>query len=211
MTPALQSKLLRVLQQREFERVGGTRPIRVDIRIIAATNRNLQDEVDRGTFREDLFYRLNVVTVGLPPLRDRKEDIPQLAAWFVTRYAESAGRHIRGISPEAMCELTAYDWPGNVRELENVMARAAVLGSEDEVLPNDLPDVILKRKSLDDDRLDLRSSVADTKRQAIIDAFAQTQGKHAEAARLLRVHPVYLHRLIRSLDLRDRLKGSTFR
>ncbi len=127
----LQVKLLRVLQEQEFERVGDTRTIKVDCRIVAATNRDLMDEIEAGRFREDLYYRLNVIPINLPPLRDRPEDIAELVKFFIRKYAESAGRAVPAISPEALEELKQYPWPGNVRELQNYIERAIVLATGD--------------------------------------------------------------------------------
>ncbi|HSP06498.1 MAG TPA: sigma 54-interacting transcriptional regulator, partial [Acidobacteriota bacterium] len=134
----LQARLLRVLQEREFERVGGTRPVQVDVRLIAATNKDLHQAVKDGKFRDDLFYRLNVVQIKLPPLRERKDDIPLLASYFAAMYARKCGRKVEGISPEARRLLMEYNWPGNIRELQNTMERAVVLGNEDLILPEDL-------------------------------------------------------------------------
>jgi two-component system NtrC family response regulator len=139
MSQALQVKLLRVLQEMEFERVGGTRTIKVDVRVVAASNRNLKDEVEAGRFREDLFYRLNVVHLHLPPLRQRQEDIPLLASHFITKYVQENLRDKTRITPEALKLLTQYAWPGNVRELENVMERAVILCSNNTITPQDLP------------------------------------------------------------------------
>ncbi len=139
MTPALQVKLLRVLQEMEFERVGGTRTIKVDVRLVAATNRDLKEEVEANRFREDLYYRLNVVHMHIPPLRHRQEDIPILAAHFLKKYGqENLGGKVR-LSPEALKLLCQYSWPGNVRELENIMERAVILCSDNIVRPQDLP------------------------------------------------------------------------
>lgn len=135
ITPAVQVKLLRVLQERTFERLGGTRSIEVDVRVVAATNRDLQQLIADGTFREDLFYRLNVVPVTIPPLRKRPEDIPSLVAHFLTKF----GAHGRSISPETMRALAEYQWPGNVRELENTIERMVILSHHDEIGVEDLP------------------------------------------------------------------------
>ena len=135
----LQAKLLRVLQEMEFERVGGVRTIKVDVRVIAASNRDLKEEVEAGRFREDLFYRLNVVHLNLPPLRQRQEDIPLLAAHFIKKYVQENLRDKTRITPEALKVLTHYAWPGNVRELENVMERAVILCSNNVISPQDLP------------------------------------------------------------------------
>jgi two-component system NtrC family response regulator len=139
MSQGLQVKLLRVLQEMEFERVGGTRTIKVDVRVVAASNRDLKEEVEAGRFREDLFYRLNVVHLHLPPLRQRREDIPLLAAHFIKKYVQENLRDKTRITPEALKVLIQYAWPGNVRELENVMERAVILCSNNIISPQDLP------------------------------------------------------------------------
>jgi DNA-binding NtrC family response regulator len=125
--PATQVKLLRVLQEREFERLGGTKTIKVDVRLVAATNRDLRAALEQGTFREDLYYRLNVVPIDIAPLRERKEDIPDLANLFISRFAADSGKTVEGITPEAMQTLVSYHWPGNVRELQNIIERACAL------------------------------------------------------------------------------------
>ena len=147
LSPELQVKLLRVIQERKFERVGGADPIEVDIRILAATNRNLSETVAAGTFREDLYYRLNVVHIQTPPLRERREDIPILAAHFLERYAKENGKTFKGFSPEAMEYLTAYEWPGNVRQLQNVVERCVVLAGSDVIVVEDLPSEIRDEES----------------------------------------------------------------
>ena len=139
MSQGLQVKLLRVLQEMEFERVGGVRTIKVDVRVVAASNRDLKEEVEAGRFREDLFYRLNVVHLHLPPLRERQEDIPLLAAHFIKKYVQENLRDKTRITPEALKVLIQYAWPGNVRELENVMERAVILCSNNVISPQDLP------------------------------------------------------------------------
>jgi formate hydrogenlyase transcriptional activator len=136
--PALQPKLLRVLQEQEFERLGSTRTHQVDVRLVAATNRNLMEMANRGDFRSDLYYRLNVFPVQLPPLRERREDIPELVAHFVEIYGRRMNRRIEHIPPTTMSALTSYQWPGNIRELQNLIERAVIL-SDDGVLPNPLP------------------------------------------------------------------------
>jgi two-component system, NtrC family, response regulator len=139
MSQGLQVKLLRVLQEMEFERVGGVRTIKVDVRVVAASNRDLKEEVEAGRFREDLFYRLNVVHLHLPPLRQRREDIPLLAAHFIKKYVQENLRDKTRITPEALTVLIQYAWPGNVRELENVLERAVILCSNNVISPQDLP------------------------------------------------------------------------
>lgn len=207
LAPPLQAKLLRVLQHREFERVGGTRPIKVDIRLIAATNRNVEEAIKTGAFRQDLYYRLNVVSLTAPALRDRREDIPLLATYFVQKYSREANRPVAGISPEAHALLRHYDWPGNVRELENALERAVVLGSSDHIRPEDLPEALVERNAPPQaSLLRYHDAVNSVKRQLIIKAVEQAGGNFTEAARRLDLHPNYLHRLIRNMDLRDQVK-----
>ena len=146
-TAKLQVKLLRVLQEHEFERVGDTQTIRVDTRVIAASNRDLLEEVRAERFREDLFYRLNVITIWLPPLRERREDVPELVVHFLKIYNEENNCHVPHVQPEAMKALKAYDWPGNVRELQNYIERAVVLALGDELTCDLLPEPVLGRKS----------------------------------------------------------------
>ncbi len=195
MTPGLQSKLLRVLQERMFERVGGSRTIQVNVRIVAATNRDLKQCIAQHSFRADLFYRLNVVTIQMPPLRERREDIPLLARFF-------AGR---AIAPEARACLLRYSWPGNVRELQNAMEHAVVLGDGGCVRLEDLP-ASVRAESVDEELSDYQSAVEGTRKQSILQAVERTGGNLTEAAHLLGVHPNYLHRLIRKYDLRAEIK-----
>ena len=206
----LQSKLLRVLQDREFERIGGTRPISVDIRLIVATNRNLEEEMKKGNFREDLFYRLNVVPITLPPLRERREDIPLLANYFTAKYSKKIKRRIVGISPEALAILQSYDFPGNVRELENAIERAIVLGSTDTILPEDLPENLLDAKPAAPAGSipTYNEALTEMKKKLVLDAVTQSGGNYTDAAKKLGLHPNYLHRLIRNLDIKDELKSS---
>jgi Nif-specific regulatory protein len=205
----LQSKLLRVLQDREFERVGGTRTIPVDVRMIAATNRDLGEEMNQGRFRQDLYYRLNVISVTLPPLRERREDIPLLANYFATKFSKKVKRRVRGISAKAIHHLRSYDWPGNVRELENTIERAIVLGSTESILPEDLAENVLETQaaSHDPDRTTFHEALAEKKKQLIFDAMTRARGSYTEAAKRLGLHPNYLHRLIRNLDIKDELKN----
>ena len=207
LSAAVQVKLLRVLQEREFERVGGTRTIKVDIRLLTATHRNLENLITQGVFRKDLFYRLNVLQLEMPPLRQRQEDIPLLAKYFAVRYGQKCNRRIANISLEAQKRLLTYDWPGNVRELENAIERAVVLGTTDSILLEDLPEVILETESRTMPApTKYHEAVAATKKQIILQAMEQTKGSYTEAAKLLGVHPNYLHRLIRNLNLREHLK-----
>jgi transcriptional regulator with GAF, ATPase, and Fis domain len=209
LAPTLQAKLLRVLQEREFERVGGTRPIPVDIRLLAATNRNLAEAVKAGTFRQDLYFRLNVVSITMPPLRDRKEDIPLLAMHFIKKAAEKCKVKAKGLSEEARACLLNYDWPGNVRELENALERAVVMSSADLLLPEDLPEAVLEHATPGSSVGSARyhSAIKGLKKQLILDAIEDAKGNLTDAARALGLHPNYLHRLIRNLDLRTELKA----
>ncbi|MBC8032033.1 MAG: sigma 54-interacting transcriptional regulator [Pyrinomonadaceae bacterium] len=207
LSPAIQVKLLRVLQEREFERVGGTRPIKVDIRVITATNRNLEEAVSLGLFRQDLFYRLNVVSLEMPALRDRPEDVPLLANYFGAKYGEKCNRRIAGISAVAQERLRAYDWPGNIRELENAIERAVVLGTTDQILPEDLPESVWETApEADAPATKYHEAVTQTKKQIILSAMEQAHGSYTAAAKLLGVHPNYLHRLIRNLNLKEHFK-----
>ena len=209
LAPSLQVKLLRVLQERSFERVGGTHTIQVDIRLIAATNRDLEEAVRKGDFRQDLYYRLAVVTITMPPLRERKEDIPILVRHFVQKYAKRCKLKPKPVSREAMAALVNHDWPGNVRELENAIERALVLGSSDMVLPEDLPESLLEHAPAEDmTEGKYHASVKELKKHLIVDAVEQTRGNYVEAAGILGVHPNYLHRLIRNLGLKDVLQES---
>jgi len=206
MVPLLQSKLLRVLQQREFERLGGTRLLPFNARIIAATNKKLEQAIKAGEFRQDLYYRLNVVSVSLPPLREHREDIPKLALHFANKFAAKSKRGFKGISAEARSLLMQYSWPGNVRELENAIEHAIVLGLTDEILPEDLPEALLEERSSEMTAALYHNTLNQTKKQLVITAMDDAKGNHIEAARLLGIHPKYLHRLIKNLNLKSELK-----
>ena len=209
LPPAVQVKLLRVLQEREVERVGGTRHIPVNIRLIAATNKDLEKAVEKTEFRQDLFYRLNVVSLVMPPLRERREDIPTMAEYFSRKYSDRASVKARRISPEAMAALQEYDWPGNVRELENAIERAVVLSSSDVIGIDDLPEPVLERESpAGVVNAKYHSAIKGLKKQLIVNALHEAQGSYTEAAHLLGVHPNYLHRLIKNLELKDSLRVS---
>jgi two-component system, NtrC family, response regulator AtoC len=198
----LQTKLLRFLQEREFERVGGTQPIRVDIRVIAATNRELSSAIKEGRFREDLYYRLNVIPISLPPLRERREDIPVLAKYFLRRFALETKKNFTGIEAEAEAKLVAYEWPGNVRELGNVIERAAVLGEGPEITIEDLPPRIgggdMESAA---DEFSYRHAVDAARAGVIKKALAHTNGNRAAAARILGMHKTHLLNLIKSLRI----------
>jgi transcriptional regulator with GAF, ATPase, and Fis domain len=206
ISPGMQAKLLRVLQERDFMRVGGTKTLPLNIRILAATNKNLQKATKDNTFREDLYYRLNVVSITMPALRDHKDDIPLLASYFAAKCAEKCNRRVLGISPDARTILSQYDWPGNIRELENAIERAVVLGSSGMILPEDLPETLHETPAQSMRSSTYHEAVRQLKRQLILTAMDQSDGKYTEAARLLGVHANYLHRLINNLDLRLSLK-----
>ena len=207
LAPGLQVKLLRVLQEREFERVGGIHPIKLDIRLIAATNCDLEQAVREGRFRQDLYYRLAVLKITMPTLRERQEDIPMLVRHFVQKHAKRCKVKPRPVSREALARLVNYEWPGNVRELENAIERALVLGASDMILPEDLPESLLERPPMPEmTEAKYHAAVKELKKQLILDAVEQTQGCYADAARILGVHPNYLHRLIRNLELKEILK-----
>jgi transcriptional regulator with GAF, ATPase, and Fis domain len=202
MAPLLQSKLLRVLQQREFERLGGNRLLPFNARVVAATNKNLEQAIKSGEFRQDLYYRLNVVSVASPPLREHREDIPLLALHFANKYAAKCKRGFKGIAPEARALLMQYSWPGNVRELENAIEHAIVMGLTDEILPEDLPNALLEEQSSDLAAARYHDTLNQTKKQLVLSALDEAKGSPVEAARLLGIHPKYLHRLIRNLNLK---------
>ena len=188
----LQSKLLRALQEREIERLGGVRPIATDVRVVAATNVNLRQAVRERTFREDLYYRLNVVPVHVPPLRERREDIPFLVEYFVRKVARECNREVDGVSAGALEVLTRYDWPGNVRELENVIHRAVVLAGGPVVMLRDVPlDVAMPETSsrlTEDAGLPLREACDRFERQYVLRVLERVQWNVSRAARLLGVH-----------------------
>lgn len=204
-----QAKLLRVLQEREFRRVGGIENIKVDVRIIAATNSDLKAAVEKGEFREDLYYRLNVITVPLPPLRDRKDDIPLLVDHFVSRICRHEGRSPCSISHEAMKLLIDYDWPGNVRELENAIERAVVLAPESGAITEDLfPRDILESAALGPARgqfngngASLKELTQDFERNLILAALRKTDWNQKKAAGLLRVNPTTLNEKLKRLNI----------
>src|SRR5688572_215154 len=198
----LQTKLLRFLQEREFERVGGTHQIRVDVRVIAATNRDLTSAIRAGRFREDLFYRLNVIAIPLPPLKERKEDIPVLTKFFLGRCALETKKIFTGITGAAQIRLAAYEWPGNVRELGNVIERAAVLGEGPEIGVEDLPPGI-RWAELEStvDGFSYRCAVDAARAEVVKKALAHAKGNRAAAARILGLHKTHLLNLIKTLRI----------
>ena len=203
LAPPMQAKLLRVLQQREFERVGGTHSVAFRARVLAATNKNLEQAIKSNEFRQDLYYRLNVVSVAVPPLREHGEDIPLLALFFASKYAAKNKRPFKGISSEARSLLMGYSWPGNVRELENAIEHAIVLGLTDEILAEDLPNVILEEQSSKLAGAKYHDVLNQSKKDLLVNALREAKGNYPEAARSLGIHPKYLHRLARNLNLKS--------
>jgi len=186
ISPALQIKLLRVLQQHEFERVGGTETLTVDIRVVTATNKDLAAEVKAGKFREDLYYRLNVVAITLPPLRNRKGDIPALVDFFIQKYSGAYGKAIKGLAPGTLNALLNHDWPGNVRELENVIERAIVLARADHLTSDDLPAALLgPHPAGHGDELIPGATIHEIEREAILKTLQMVGGSTTRAAEIL--------------------------
>lgn len=202
ISPEIQTKLLRFLQEKEFERVGSTKPIQVDVRIIAATNRKLVELVKEGRFRDDLYYRLNVVPIALPALRERKEDIPVLVDYFLQRFSKETKKNFTEVTPEAMQRLLTYDWPGNARELANVIERAIVLGWGPQINLQDLSPVIASKApdALVDD-LPYREALDACRQQIILRTLSRTQGNRAAAAKLLGIERRHLLRLMKCFGI----------
>ncbi|MBW2148954.1 MAG: sigma-54-dependent Fis family transcriptional regulator [Deltaproteobacteria bacterium] len=216
MSPLLQTKLLRVLQEREFERIGGTKSIRVDIRIIAATHRNLEEEIQKGNFREDLYYRLNVIPIIIPPLRERKSDIPLLIQHFLQRFNGASSRKIKGISNEALKILVEYHWPGNVRELENLIERFVILADESEISKKDLPEKMLHharegttKKRPSKTEIDLNTTVSQFERELIMQALNKTHWVKNRAAGLLHLKRTTLVEKMKRNNIYNEAASST--
>ncbi|MBL0712440.1 MAG: sigma-54-dependent Fis family transcriptional regulator [Desulfosarcina sp.] len=203
----MQAKLLRVIQEREIQRVGGDETLKVDVRIVAATNRNLEDDVKNGLFREDLYYRLNVVTLNVPALRGRQDDIPLLAQHFVEKFAERNRKTVRGFSPLAMDMLIKYDWPGNVRELENAAERAVILLSGDYLTEKELPANITEPYSDENEGGENPKPVAsnrpleDIEKEAILATHEATGGNKSETARRLKINRKTLHKKLKDYGI----------
>jgi transcriptional regulator with PAS, ATPase and Fis domain len=198
-----------VLQEREFERVGGTRTIKVDVRIIAATNKNLEEAVAKNQFREDLFYRLNVIPIHIPPLRDRKSDLPLLVVHFIERFNAEKKRHLEGISPEALEILQRYAWPGNVRELENLVERITILKGSGIIAPHDLPEKLIQSFAngpvpdvdIPNGGLDFDDAVQAFEKQLLTKALERTRGVKSKAAELLHMNRTTLVEKVKKLRL----------
>jgi DNA-binding NtrC family response regulator len=198
----IQTKLLRFLQEKEFERVGSTKPIQVDVRILAATNRNLIELVKQGRFRDDLYYRLNVIPITLPALRERKEDIPTLVHYFLQRFSKETKKSFTNVTPQAMEKLLTHDWPGNVRELANVIERAIVLGQGPQISLEDISPVIAFQApgSFAAD-VTYREALDAYRQQIIVRALSCTQGNRAAAAKLLDIERRHLLRLMKCFGI----------
>lgn len=212
LQPALQVKLLRVLQERSFEPVGSTKSVQVNVRVVAATNKNLEDEVNRGRFREDLFYRLNVIPISLPALRERKTDIPLLFAHFIEIFNRNKGRQLLGFSPEALESLVQYPWPGNIRELENLVERLSILKGQGQIEMIDLPakyrggstnSRVQSFADIPDQGLDFNTAVDQFENQLILRALEKTGWNRNQAALLLRLNRTTLVEKIKKKGLRQ--------
>jgi DNA-binding NtrC family response regulator len=212
MSPKLQVKLLRVLQEREFERLGGTETIKVDVRIIAATSANLKDLVDHNEFRSDLYYRLNVIPLQMPSLRERREDVPLLAKHFIQKYCQGSNLELKTISQEAMKMLMNYNWPGNVRQLENSIERAvALVGTRNIILPADLPHEVQKTNGnlflseiyIPDEGVNFNTEVSSLERALILQSLRRTGGNKRQAAELLNLKRTTLIEKLRRLHIQD--------
>lgn len=201
MPPGMQAKLLRVLQEREVERIGAQHPIKVDVRIIAATNQNLPDMVEKGLFRADLYYRLNVIAIRIPPLRERPSDIDQLVPYLIDKICSHLGKYIEDVSPKTIQILKSYSWPGNVRQLENVLECAVnLLGGKAVITPRDLPEIITGTPSKSEIR-SMKELLLNTERDAIIKALNFANGKKAKTARLLKISRSNLYERMTRLNL----------
>jgi len=203
MSPATQSKVLRILQEREFERVGSNELIKVDVRIISATNKNLEEEMNKGNFREDLYYRISVFPIKIAPLRERKEDVPLLAAFFLKKYSQQENKVIENISPDVLDLLMAYNWPGNVRELENAIERAVVLASTNEITVNDLPSAVrsLGEKRIYESDNTLASWIEKLEEEALRQALLECEGNISKTAKKLGIGRATIYRKAKKYGL----------
>jgi DNA-binding NtrC family response regulator len=206
----IQVDLLRVLQSREFRRVGGSKLIRIDVRVIASTNRDLEKEVEKGNFRQDLYYRLNVIPIELPSLRERKEDIPLLIEYFINKYKKKTKRNIEGITEKAQSLLVEYDWPGNVRELENTIERAIVLGKADSIEPANLPEKIRKfaQKKIQV-CYPLNRPLGDIEKEYIVQVLSSTNWNITKTANLLKINRMTLYNKLKKYKIARNRKDST--
>jgi DNA-binding NtrC family response regulator len=214
MSPSLQVKLLRVLQEREFERVGGIEPVKVDVRIIAATSANLKDMVERNEFRSDLYYRLNVIPIHLPSLKDRREDIPLLTKHFIEKYCQNSNLELKTMSQDAMKLLMNYNWPGNIRQLENAIERAvALVGTRNLMLSSDLPSEIQKTNAnlflseiyIPDEGVNFKIEISHVEKELILQSLKKSGGNKKQAAKLLNLKRTTLIEKLKRLNLLDQL------
>jgi DNA-binding NtrC family response regulator len=203
ISQAVQIKLLRVLQERRFERVGGEETVEVDVRVIAATNKDLKEEISKGTFREDLFYRLNVVNIHVPPLRERKEDIPLLSAAFLNQFAEENAKNIEGMDQKAKMALYTYSWPGNIRELQNCIESVVVLAKGSIITADDLPASISRDSDGDYIRIELGSSLSDAEKEIIRSTLVSQKGNKSKTADILGIGRKTLHRKLQEYALEE--------
>lgn len=209
MSPELQVKLLRVLEEREFERVGGSKSIKVNVRVIAATHRDLGEAIREGSFREDLFYRLHVIPITLPPLRERKSDLPLLVQGFVEEFKMTKRVGVEGVSPEAMGVMMAYEWPGNVRELRNIVERVMILKGKGEILPEDLPQKLLRKEHditlpnvvISREGICLNTAVSEFEKALILQSLEKTKWVKNKAAKLLHLNRTTLVEKIKRYHL----------
>lgn len=205
MAPSIQAKLLRVLQEKEFERVGGTEPVKVDVRIIAATNQNLEEAIEEGRFREDLFYRLNVVEIMVPPLRERKEDIPQLVEHICRQCSQKYDKPVVGLAPEAINVLKRYDWPGNIRELKNVCERAILMASGPYITVDDLPANLYGRRGTFKLRpgASLKEIVSEVEREVILQVLEEHGWNRSAAAQALKMNRSSFYAKLKELGIME--------
>ena len=212
MSPDLQVKILRVLEEREFERVGGAKSIKVDVRIVAATHRNLADEVKKGNFREDLFYRLYVIPVNLPALKERSSDIPLLVDYYIKEFNQHNNGNVEGITDDAMDLMTKYSWPGNVRELKNIIERIVVIKGEGRIMPSDLPDNVKTKEDkiirtsieISKEGICLNSAVSEFEKALIFKSLEKTKWVKNKAAKLLHLNRTTLVEKIKRHHLKPR-------
>ncbi|MBU2541246.1 MAG: sigma-54 dependent transcriptional regulator [Candidatus Omnitrophica bacterium] len=213
-SPALQVKLLRVLQEGELEKVGDTNTIKVDVRVIAATNHNLEELIAQGKFRQDLYYRLNIISIEVPPLRDRREDIEILADEFIKKHSKHLGKKIDGFSRAALAVLSNCPWPGNVRELENVIERAVILSKQTIISPDDFPEYLQKPKLAasvsgdNGDRLKLKQALANPEKDIIVNVLASVGGSRNEAAKILGINRTTLYKKMCKFGLLEANKAT---
>jgi DNA-binding NtrC family response regulator len=201
--PSLQVKLLRALQERKIRPVGGTQESDIDVRVIAATNKNLEEAIKNKSFRKDLFYRLDVISINMPPLREIKDDIPNLVSHFIKKFSKEGHREVKRVAPEVMNLLMRYEWPGNVRQLENIIERAFALGHGDTILEADLPPEIRDMDKPSDMTTTNSLNLAENEKMLIVQALRQTKGNKAEAAQLLGINITTVYRKLEKYHISD--------